>query len=529
MSDIKKFEQISESELKEGVTSLPIRPNQTSQYGQPPLSGKQLQERFDRLANHIATKFNGLISILNSTEGLEYLSLPDGTTSVADLIAKITTGSDYALAATDPESREKKSLDTILTHLLEDIVALETFLEYTNDGKKISDIYAKSTALSAESSARVQAVKQEATERSAADSALGNRITAEESARKSADTELEGKIAEAKSGAIETASADAVSKIDTHNVSTTAHSDIREVVASLKSVIDEFFAEGADNDHNLDRLVEIVEIINSNKGSIDEILTDKADKSSVTAITETVSTLSSKVTGVEKSLADKIGKDNITSDLSGEATDKVLSQKAGRNLAVAISEIKENGTGSGGFSKDINALVLEVFGTDGSFALEYDIDVPETGKATVLGIGECTDTDIVIGSRALERIVTKIQDEAFSGNENITSIIIPDSVTSLGQYMCSECYNLHKVNIGSGVSTIASFAFANCEKLEIVYIDKNVTKFASSAFEGTNVKTVYYTGTASEWDEIDFTVGNDLNNATIIFNYSKEARNESHL
>ena len=64
----------------------------------------------------------------------------------------------------------------------------------------------------------------------------------------------------------------------------------------------------------------------------------------------------------------------------------------------------------------------------------------------------------------------------------MTSIMIPDSVTSIGSYAFRGCTGLTLLEIGSGVTTIGNDAFYGCRELITVTIPEGVTNISSSAF-----------------------------------------------
>ena len=81
------------------------------------------------------------------------------------------------------------------------------------------------------------------------------------------------------------------------------------------------------------------------------------------------------------------------------------------------------------------------------------------GSATITGLnGSITDTELIIPSEIDGYPVTSIGNEAFKGTA-ITSVTIPDSVTSIGNRVFRQCSNLVSVRIGNGVTSIGEGAF----------------------------------------------------------------------
>ena len=78
--------------------------------------------------------------------------------------------------------------------------------------------------------------------------------------------------------------------------------------------------------------------------------------------------------------------------------------------------------------------------------------------------------------------VTSIGDYAFYGFTALTSIEIPNSVTSIGSYAFYGCASLISIEIPNSVISIGSSAFFNCTSLTNVVIPNSVTSIGSSAF-----------------------------------------------
>ena len=69
-------------------------------------------------------------------------------------------------------------------------------------------------------------------------------------------------------------------------------------------------------------------------------------------------------------------------------------------------------------------------------------------------------------------------------NTSVTSVIIPNSVTSIGESAFSYCTGLTSMNIPNSVTSIGSYAFTGCTGLTSITIPNSVTSIEVSAFEG---------------------------------------------
>lgn len=94
------------------------------------------------------------------------------------------------------------------------------------------------------------------------------------------------------------------------------------------------------------------------------------------------------------------------------------------------------------------------------------------------------DKDVVIPEKIDGRTVVGILEYAFSSCSNITSIVISNSVTSIGGNSFEGCDNLTKITIPNGVISIGEMAFYYCDSLESVTIPDSVISIGYSAFCG---------------------------------------------
>lgn len=162
----------------------------------------------------------------------------------------------------------------------------------------------------------------------------------------------------------------------------------------------------------------------------------------------------------------------------------------------------------------------------GSPSACLDYDHSDTDEDFYICIGfkttPDTDLDIVIASEIDGIPVCEIDSDAFA-NSAITSIAIPDSVTSIGTYAFSECemletavlgngirvipermfgrcQNLKSINIPDGVVDIGDRAFEDCFSLKSIIIPESVTMIGDEAFcNCTALTAIGFTGTIEQW------------------------------
>ena len=83
---------------------------------------------------------------------------------------------------------------------------------------------------------------------------------------------------------------------------------------------------------------------------------------------------------------------------------------------------------------------------------------------------------------------------AFAGCSGLTSVTIPDGVTSIEKYAFYLCRDLTSVTIPNSVTSIGNYAFESCRGLTSVTIPNSVTSIGGYAFSGCSGLTSFTIG-----------------------------------
>lgn len=102
---------------------------------------------------------------------------------------------------------------------------------------------------------------------------------------------------------------------------------------------------------------------------------------------------------------------------------------------------------------------------------------------TITKIGNCAFSRCFnLTNITIPNSVTTLGDNAFSSCGSLNSVTIPDGVTSIGHDAFNGCTSLTSVTIGSGVTNIGIQAFAGCENLSTINLPDNLLSIGSGAF-----------------------------------------------
>ncbi|MCM1533167.1 MAG: leucine-rich repeat protein [Corallococcus sp.] len=108
--------------------------------------------------------------------------------------------------------------------------------------------------------------------------------------------------------------------------------------------------------------------------------------------------------------------------------------------------------------------------------------------------------------------VTSINDGAFSYCSNLISIKFGNNVVSTGYQTFAYCRSLTSIALGNNVNVIGNYAFCGCSNLTSIIIPESVTSVIAGAFyDCSSLKSVYYKGNANTWAKISLSSSDNAN------------------
>lgn len=165
----------------------------------------------------------------------------------------------------------------------------------------------------------------------------------------------------------------------------------------------------------------------------------------------------------------------------------IANNSMGFKLAMSL-----NGYKPGRYQLDVYAVYAdETRKMLGSVDYDYGVTVSDKnmfaysenddGTVTITG-GNIVTPKLEIPAELEGKKVSAIGMNAFTGNNVITDLVIPEGVTTLNWYSFNTCENLETVTLPDSLEFIDSWAFERCSKLKTINVPANVTRINGGAF-----------------------------------------------
>lgn len=126
--------------------------------------------------------------------------------------------------------------------------------------------------------------------------------------------------------------------------------------------------------------------------------------------------------------------------------------------------------------------ILSACGESASEGLEFKSN--GDGTCTWIGLGSCTDTEIVVPEENNEETVVAVAEEVLNRKEGITKVTLPNSVKELEDNALAYNNDLVEIDFGSGLEIIGKSAIANCNNLAKINLPNSLKSIGRSAFSG---------------------------------------------
>lgn len=186
---------------------------------------------------------------------------------------------------------------------------------------------------------------------------------------------------------------------------------------------------------------------------------------------------------------------NVVQNTSTEkrsATVKVQSLDGTLSVDYTITQLGATTSGDPDVDDDGNIIgspaANEIFYTssDGKIVEPYDLDV----FGGIIVSNTYTDgVGVIVFDRAITSVGYRAFYTATFNHVNLTSIVLPEGVTTIGYDAFGRCETLITITLPSTIKDIDMSAFSGCEKLSQINLPYGITKIESSTFKDCSALT----------------------------------------
>ena len=142
------------------------------------------------------------------------------------------------------------------------------------------------------------------------------------------------------------------------------------------------------------------------------------------------------------------------------------------------------GTTTNGITEQLDLTITTPPTNFSSGGLNYTVTSPTTvAVTTTTGLTGSIAIPSLVNSACGTYSVTSIGNGAFNNNIGITSVTIPNSVTTIGTAF-QVCTGLTSITLSNSLTSIGSTAFYNCTGLTSITLPNSLTSIGTDAFRG---------------------------------------------
>jgi hypothetical protein len=141
---------------------------------------------------------------------------------------------------------------------------------------------------------------------------------------------------------------------------------------------------------------------------------------------------------------------------------------------------------------------------DGALVKTWDELKEEALVVVEDGVLVAVEGDLQMGLLVIDEEVIYIEGRDNTGFncDTLTAVWVPATVTDPGRYLLSGNATIAEVRFFGSVTELADYSFTHAAAFTTVYLPGTLESISEKAFNDCPVTTVYFGGTAEQWEAI---------------------------